>query len=75
MSAASSGSIRSKISAAVSSSAALTVHDSGAAPGLMGSKGITCEGLPTGRTEIIRDGVLVGEAAAVVGKDEVEVAA
>jgi PmbA protein len=26
----------------------------------MGSKGITCEGLPTGRTELVRDGVLVG---------------
>ena len=29
-------------------------------PGLTGSKAITCEGLPTGRTELIRDGVLVG---------------
>jgi PmbA protein len=26
----------------------------------MGSKAITCEGLPTGRTDLIRDGVLVG---------------
>jgi PmbA protein len=26
----------------------------------MGSKGLTCEGLPTGRTDLIRDGVLVG---------------
>jgi PmbA protein len=26
----------------------------------MGSKGITCEGLPTGRTALIRDGVLTG---------------
>ena len=26
----------------------------------MGSKGITCEGLPTGRTELIKNGVLVG---------------
>lgn len=38
----------------------LTVYDHGAMPGLMGSKGITCEGLPTGRTELIRSGVLVG---------------
>jgi predicted Zn-dependent protease len=39
---------------------ALTVYDHGALPGLMGSKAITCEGLPTGRTDLIRDGVLVG---------------
>jgi PmbA protein len=26
----------------------------------MGSKGVTCEGLPTGRTELIRHGVLTG---------------
>lgn len=38
----------------------LTVYDHGAAPGFMGSKGITCEGWPTGRTDLIRDGVLVG---------------
>jgi PmbA protein len=38
----------------------LSVYDEGALPGLMGSKGITCEGLPTGRTDLIRDGVLVG---------------
>ncbi len=38
----------------------LNVYDHGAQPGLMGSKGITCEGLPTGRTDLIRDGVLVG---------------
>jgi predicted Zn-dependent protease len=38
----------------------LTVYDHGARPGFMGSKGITCEGLPTGRTDLIRDGVLVG---------------
>src|SRR5256712_8623386 len=29
-------------------------------PGFTGSKGITCEGLPTGRTDLIKDGVLVG---------------
>ena len=38
----------------------LTIVDDGALPGLVGSKGITCEGLPTGRTELIKDGVLVG---------------
>lgn len=38
----------------------LSLHDDGARPGLMGSKGVTCEGLPTGRTDLIRDGVLVG---------------
>src|SRR5262249_5995279 len=39
---------------------ALTIYDHGALPGRAGSKGITCEGLPTGRTDLIRDGVLVG---------------
>jgi PmbA protein len=38
----------------------LTIYDHGAMPGLMGSKAITCEGLPTGRTDLIRDGELVG---------------
>ena len=38
----------------------LTIVDDGAAKGLVGSKGITCEGLPTGRTELIKDGRLVG---------------
>ena len=38
----------------------LTIYDDGAVPGYMGSKGITCEGLPTGRTDLIRDGVFVG---------------
>jgi predicted Zn-dependent protease len=38
----------------------LTLIDDGAAPGLMGSKGITDEGLPTGRTVLVKDGVLVG---------------
>ena len=41
----------------------LSIYDEGAMPGLMGSKGITCEGLPTGRTDLIRDGVLVGALA------------
>ncbi|MGH7392733.1 MAG: metallopeptidase TldD-related protein, partial [Candidatus Rokuibacteriota bacterium] len=36
--------------------AALTIYDHGAMPGFMGSKGITCEGLATGRTDLIRDG-------------------
>ena len=40
--------------------AELSVYDHGAMPGLMASKGITCEGLPTGRTDLIRHGVLVG---------------
>ncbi len=38
----------------------LTIYDHGAMPGFMGSKGITCEGLPTGRTDLVREGVLVG---------------
>src|SRR5262245_37940228 len=38
----------------------LSIYDHGAMPGLTGSKGITCEGLPTGRTDLIKDGVLVG---------------
>ena len=37
-----------------------SVYDDGAAPGLVGRKGITCEGLPTGRSDLIKDGVLVG---------------
>ena len=38
----------------------LHIYDDGAAPGLAGSKAITDEGLPTGRTNLIRDGVLSG---------------
>jgi len=38
----------------------LSVYDHGALPGLAGSRSITCEGLPTGRTDLIKDGVLVG---------------
>ena len=34
--------------------------DDGAAAGFVGSKAITCEGLPTGRTDLIKNGVLVG---------------
>lgn len=38
----------------------LSVYDDGARPGVPGSRRITCEGLPTGRTDLIRDGRLVG---------------
>jgi PmbA protein len=38
----------------------LTIFDHGAARGLAASKGITCEGLPTSRTDLLKDGVLVG---------------
>jgi PmbA protein len=38
----------------------LHIHDDGAARGLLGSKGITCEGLPTGRTDLISAGVFTG---------------
>ena len=41
-------------------SAKFSIYDDGAAPGLVGSKGITCEGLATGRTDLIKDGRLVG---------------
>lgn len=38
----------------------LSVYDHGALPRLAGSKRITCEGLPTGRTDLIQHGRLVG---------------
>jgi PmbA protein len=38
----------------------LTIVDDGAAPGRLGSRGITCEGLPTGRTVLVADGMLEG---------------
>lgn len=38
----------------------LTIVDDGSLAGFVGSKGITDEGLPTGRTELIKNGVLVG---------------
>jgi predicted Zn-dependent protease len=38
----------------------LSIYDHGAMPGFTGSKAITCEGLPTGRTDLVKDGVLVG---------------
>ncbi len=37
-----------------------TLYDHGAQRGMMGSKGITCEGLPTGKTRLIQRGKLVG---------------
>ena len=41
-------------------SSRLSIRDDGAAAGLLGSKGITCEGLPTGRTELITRGIFTG---------------
>lgn len=38
----------------------LSLYDDGAAPELAGSKAITDEGLPTGRTDLIKDGQLAG---------------
>ena len=38
----------------------LSIYDDGATPGLAGSKAITDEGLPTGRTDLIKSGVLSG---------------
>jgi predicted Zn-dependent protease len=38
----------------------LTIYDHGAARGFVGSKRLTCEGLPTGRTPLIQHGVLTG---------------
>ncbi|MFH0962773.1 MAG: metallopeptidase TldD-related protein, partial [Planctomycetota bacterium] len=43
--------------------AELSIYDDGARRGGVASKGITCEGLPTGRTDLIRDGVFVGTLA------------
>jgi PmbA protein len=41
-------------------SSLLTIYDHGAAKGLVGTRAITCEGLPTGRTDLIKRGVLEG---------------
>jgi predicted Zn-dependent protease len=41
-------------------SSLLHLYDHGALPGRAGSKAITCEGVPTGRTDLIRAGILVG---------------
>lgn len=38
----------------------LTIYDQGNLRGFVGSRGMTCEGLPTGRTDLIRRGVLQG---------------
>jgi PmbA protein len=38
----------------------LTIYDHGAAKGFVGTKRLTCEGLPTGRTDLIQAGVLQG---------------
>jgi len=38
----------------------LSLYDHGALPGFAGSKRITCEGLPTGRTDLITRGALTG---------------
>ncbi|MCR4317215.1 MAG: TldD/PmbA family protein [Planctomycetes bacterium] len=38
----------------------ISIYDDGSLPGLVGSKRITCEGLPTGRTDLITNGVLTG---------------
>ena len=38
----------------------LSVYDNGCTKGLAASKGITCEGLPTGKTELITSGILSG---------------
>ncbi len=38
----------------------ITVYDDGAMPGQIGSKKITCEGIPTGRTNLITDGIITG---------------
>jgi predicted Zn-dependent protease len=40
--------------------AGLNLYDHGAAAEMIGSKGLTCEGLPTGRTDLIRDGIFTG---------------
>jgi PmbA protein len=41
-------------------SSLLSIYDHGAAKGLVGTRAITCEGFPTGRTDLIRRGVLEG---------------
>lgn len=38
----------------------LNVYDDGAIKGEIGSKKITCEGIPTGRTDLIKNGTLTG---------------
>ncbi|OGW68072.1 MAG: hypothetical protein A3H49_11710 [Nitrospirae bacterium RIFCSPLOWO2_02_FULL_62_14] len=38
----------------------LSVYDHGSAKGLVGTRAITCEGFPTGRTDLIKRGMLEG---------------
>jgi len=38
----------------------LSIYDQGAAKGLVGTRALTCEGLPTGRTDLIARGILKG---------------
>ncbi|MEE9260122.1 MAG: metallopeptidase TldD-related protein [Candidatus Scalindua sediminis] len=38
----------------------LNIYDDGSIKGEIGSKRVTCEGLPTGRTDLISSGILVG---------------
>jgi PmbA protein len=38
----------------------LSIYDHGAAKGLVGTRAFTCEGFPTGRTDLIKRGVLEG---------------
>src|SRR5262249_56824744 len=38
----------------------VSLYDDGARPGFVGPKGMTCEGLPTGRTELTTNGRFVG---------------
>ena len=38
----------------------LSIYDHGSAKGLVGTRAITCEGLPTGRTDLIKRGMLEG---------------
>ncbi len=38
----------------------LSIYDHGALRGAVGSRALTCEGVPTGRTDLIRSGVLQG---------------
>ncbi|MEE9488795.1 MAG: TldD/PmbA family protein [Candidatus Brocadiales bacterium] len=38
----------------------LSIYDHGALPGQVASRRVTCEGIPTGRTDLVSDGLLVG---------------
>ena len=41
-------------------SSLLSIYDHGSAKGLVGTRAITCEGFPTGRTDLIKRGMLEG---------------